>query len=262
MGYAAIVAVTRLAGAALVGWSLAASAAEISVYSGGAVKAALSEAAAKFEKATGHRIAVDYAPMGPLVRRLAEGAKPDMVVLTGEVMAQAEGKGWVVPGGATALGVVGVGVAVNERAAAPDISTPEALKRTLLAAKSITYIDPEKGTSGKHFAEVLRRLGIAEAVKAKTTLADAGYVVEPVARGEIELGIQQISEILPVKGVKLVGPLPEPLQKITVYAAAPTPHARDAEAVRGFLAYLGSAEARAIFTSKGFAAPAHGRRQN
>jgi molybdate transport system substrate-binding protein len=144
---------------------------------------------------------------------------------------------------------------VHERAVAPDISTPEALKQTLLAAKSITYIDPAKGTSGKHFAEVLQRLGISEAVKAKTRLADAGYVVEPVARGEIELGIQQITEILPVQGVKLVGPLPEPLQKITVYSAALTPHARDADAVRGFLAYLRGAEARGIFTAKGFSTP-------
>jgi len=94
-----------------------------------------------------------------------------------------------------------------------------------------------------------------EAVKQKTTLGDAGYVVEPVARGEIELGIQQITEILPVKGVKLVGPLPEPLQKITVYSAALTPFARDAQAVRDFLAYLRGAEARGIFSSKGFLAP-------
>ncbi|MCX7166213.1 MAG: substrate-binding domain-containing protein [Rhodocyclales bacterium] len=244
-----------LLGGALFGLSLSASAAEITLYSGGAVKAALSEAAANYGKATGHHVAVEYAPMGPLLRRLAEGATPDGVVLTMDVMADAEAKGWVLPGTATAVGGVGVGVAVHEFAAAPDISTPEAFRQALLAAKSITYIDPAKGTSGKHFAEVLRRLGIAEAVKQKTTLGDAGYVVEPVARGEIELGIQQITEILPVKGVKLVGPLPEPLQKITVYAAALTPFARDAQTVRDFLAYLRGAEARGIFSSKGFLAP-------
>ena len=244
-----------LTGTALVGLSLAASAAEISVYSGGAVKAALSEAAAKFEKASGHRIAVEYAPIGVLLRGLAAGAKPDVVVLTLDVMAEAERNAWVVPGTATALGGVGVGVAVNEHSVAPDISTPEAFKQTLLVAKSITYINPTKGTSGKHFAEVLQRLGISEAVKAKTRLADGGYVVESVARGEIELGIQQITEILPVTGVKLVGPLPAPLQKITVYSAALTPYARDAEAVREFLAYLRGAEARGIFTAKGFSTP-------
>lgn len=248
-------ALRHLVGAVLVGFSLAASAADISVFSGGAVKPALDEVTANYRKATGHSVTVDYAPVGTLMRRLAEGSVPDLVVLTADVMPTAESKGWAVPGTAVALGGVGVGVAVREGAAAPDISTPESFRQALLAAKSITYIDPEKGTSGKHFAEVLRRLGIAEAVQARTTLGDAGYIVEPVARGEIELGIQQITEILPVKGVKLVGPLPDALQKITVYSAAATPVARNPETVRNFLAYLRSAETREIFTRKGFLAP-------
>ena len=247
--------VIRLTTLAFAGLSLAASAAEISVYSGGAVKAALDEVVANFEKLSGHHVTVEYAPVGTLMRRLAEGTQPDVVVLTTEALAEAVERGWVVPGMATPLGGVGVGVAVQEHAVAPDISTPEALTRTLLAAKSITYIDPEKGTSGKHFAQVLQRLGIAAAMKAKTTLGDAGYVVEPVARGEIELGIQQITEILPVKGVKLVGPLPEPLQKITLYTAAPMAQTRNAEAVRTFLDYLRGEKTRGIFSSKGFLAP-------
>jgi molybdate transport system substrate-binding protein len=248
-------AFSLVTGAAILFLSPAASAADISIYSGGAVKAALSVVAANYEKVSGNRVTVDYAPVGTLMRRLAEGGTPDIVVLTTDVMPAAESKGWAVPGAAFALGGVGVGVAVREGAAAPDISTPEAFRQALLAAKSITYIDPEKGTSGKHFAEVLQRLGIAEAVKAKTRLGDAGYVVEPVARGEVELGIQQITEILPVKGVTLVGPLPEPLQKITVYSAAPTPGARESPAARDFLAYLRSPESRGVFTGKGFLAP-------
>ena len=246
---------TRLTGAVLVGLSFVASSAEISIYSAGAVKPALSEVATNYEKATGHHITVLYAPVGTLMRRLAEGEMPDAVVLTEDVMAEAEAKGWVKSGTAFALGGVGVGVAVREDALAPDISTPESFRQTLLDAKSITYIDPEKGTSGRHFAEVLRRLGIAEAMKAKTRLGDSGYVVEPVARGEIELGIQQITEILPVKGVKLVGPLPEPLQKITVYAAAVTSRARDPEALRGFFSYLHGVESRRVFIGKGFLEP-------
>ncbi len=244
--------IRHLAGAALLALSLAASAAELSVYSGGAVKAALDEVVAQYGAATGERATVTYMPVGTLMRSLGEGARPDVVVITADVLAAAEDQGWVVPGQAIALGGVGVGVAVNQASPAPDISTAEALKRTLLAAKSITYIDPEKGTSGKHFAEVLRRLGIAEQMKAKTRLGAAGYVVEPVARGEIELGIQQITEILPVKGVKLVGPLPEPLQKITLYMAAPTSWAGNAEAAKRFLRYLRGAEAGARFRSHGF----------
>lgn len=252
MHYDDVGAVTRLIGAVLVGLSFAASSAEISIYSAGAVKAALSEVAQSYEKTTGHHVAVQYAPVGTLMRQLAEGAMPDAVVLSADTMTEAEGKGWVKPGTAFALGGVGVGVAVREGAVIPDISTPESFRQTLLAAKSITYIDPEKGTSGRHFAEVLRRLGIAEAMKAKTTLGDSGYVVEPVARGEIELGIQQITEILPVKGVKLVGPLPEPLQKTTVYSVAQMSKARDPEAVQRFMAYLHDAGSRRIFVGKGF----------
>jgi len=235
--------------------ALSAAAAEITVYSGGAARSALDVVATEYQKASGCTVTIEYAPVGTLMRRLSDGGKPDVVVLTVDVMPEAEANRWVNPGTAVALGGIGVGVAVRDGALLPDISTPEALKQTLLAAKSITYIDPAKGTSGKHFAQVLERLGIADAMKDKTRLGEAGYVVEPVARGEVELGIQQITEILPVKGVRLVGPLPAPLQKITVYAAAPTRYAREADAVRDFLAYLGGEQARAVFLGKGFSAP-------
>jgi molybdate transport system substrate-binding protein len=240
-----------LAGTALA-FCTSAPGAEISVFAGGAVKSALSEAAVQFERVSGHTIKANYAPMGVLVKRFEQGDVPDVVVVTNEVMAQAERRGWAVPGAAFPLGAVGVGVAIRAGAPVPDISTPEALKQALLAARSITYMDPTKGTSGKHFAEVLQRLGIAEAVSGKTTLGAEGYIVEPVARGEIELGIQQITEILPVKGAKLVGPLPAPLQKVTVYAAAPTPRARDAKAVAAFLEFLHGADTKAAFAAKGF----------
>jgi molybdate transport system substrate-binding protein len=239
----------------LAGAALAAHAADMTIFAAGAVKEAFGEVVTKFEKATGHHVAVDYAPVGTLMRRLAEGKLPDLVVLTNDVMPQAEANGWVPRGTAMALGSVGIGVAVRAGAPEPDISTPEAFKQALLAAKSITYIDPEKGTSGKHLAEVLRRLGIADAVKAKTTLGNAGYVVEPVARGDIELGMQQITEILPVPGVKLVGPLPAALQKATVYSAAQTSATREAEAVAALLAYLRRADSRDTFGHKGFQVP-------
>ena len=245
----------QLLALALTGLSLAAGAAEISILSGGAVKSPLSEAAARYERASGHRVAIEYQPVGVLMKQLAQGATPDLVVITEDVMADAAAKGWLVGGTAMPLGSVGVGVAVREGAASPDISSPDALRKTLLDAKSITYIDPEKGTSGKHFAGVLQGLGIADAVRAKTRLGAAGFVVEPVARGEIELGIQQITEILPVKGVKLVGPLPASLQKLTTYTIARTVHGRDAEAIDRFLDYLRGAESRALFLSRGFTAP-------
>jgi molybdate transport system substrate-binding protein len=183
---------------------------------------------------------------------LAEGAKPDMVILTREVMDEVAPKGGLALDSVTEVGRVGMGVAVHERAPAPDISTPEAFKQALLAARSVVYIDPARGTSGKHFAEVLKKLGIADAVNAKAMLGSGGYVVEPVGRGQIELGVHQITEILPVPGVKLVGPLPAALQKETIYlgaATAATPRKTEAQA---FLAYLRSPEARKLFAERGF----------
>lgn len=227
-------------------------AAELSVLSGGAAKSGLVEAAQAYTKRTGTMFALEFQPMGPLLKKLDEGHVPDVVVLTAEAMAEAEKKGLVVRETATEVGRVGIGVAVHERAPAPDVSTPDALKRALLAAKSIVYIDPARGTSGRHFAQVLERLGIAEQIRAKTTLGAGGYVVEPVGRGEIELGVHQITEILPVKGVKLVGPLPAELQKETVYVGAATAKSPKRADAQAFLAFLRAPETRAIFADRGY----------
>ena len=150
---------------------------------------------------------------------------------------------------------VGIGVAVNEKAALPDISTVDAFKKTLLAAKSIVYIDPKVGTSGKHVAQVLEKLGIAEQVNRKATFGQGGYITEPVGRGEIELGIHQISEILPVKGVKLAGPLPAELQKYTVYVAVPVTQSSKQQAVSDFIKHLTGPAAREGLATAGYSPP-------
>lgn len=175
-----------------------------------------------------------------------------MLVLSTDVVKDVESKGWGLTGSATPLGSVGVGVAVKQGMPLPDISTPDALRKTLLAAKSVTYMDPQKGTSGKHFAAVIDELGIADQMKSKTTLGDVGYVLEPVARGEIEVGIQQITEILPVKGAVLVGPLPASLQKITTYAILQGTKANDTQAVGELRKFLQTSEAVKVFEEKGF----------
>ncbi len=245
----------QIALAASLGLSLTCSAADLSILSAGATKSALSEIVESYQKISGNKVNVEYAPVGVIMKRLSDGATPDVLLVTADVIGDVESKGWTVAGTAAPFGSVGVGVAVQEQAKSPDISTPEALKQTLLNARSITYIDPSKGTSGKHFAEVLKRLGIAEQMKAKTILGDTGYVVEPVARGEIEIGIQQITEILPVKGAKLVGPLPASLQKITIYTAALGAHSGESEAAKKFIAYLSGADAREVIKKKGFSLP-------
>ncbi|HET7671966.1 MAG TPA: substrate-binding domain-containing protein [Burkholderiales bacterium] len=225
-----------------------ASAQDLRVLSGGAAKSLVDPLAASFK---GGKVSVQYQPMGRLTESLAQGAEVDMVIVTEETLPRLEREGRV-QRGARPIARVGIGVAVHEKAPAPDISTVDAFRKTLLAAKSIVYIDPRVGTSGKHVAQVLSQLGIAEQVNAKAKLGSGGYVVEPVGRGEIELGIHQISEILPVKGVRLVGELPRELQKYTVYVAAPVKPSR---AVLDFIDHLTGPEGKSRLAQAGYTAP-------
>ncbi|MFM6992008.1 MAG: molybdate ABC transporter substrate-binding protein [Rhodoferax sp.] len=234
---------------------LTAQAADILVWSAGAAQTPLSSLIQDYQKASGNTIKVEFAPVGVLLKRLADGGRPDVLIISQDVVANVEKNGWSAPQAAKSIGRVGVGIAIKEGAPVPDISTPAALRQTLLNAKSLTYMDPNKGTSGKHFVSVLEQLGIAEQVKSKTTLGEAGFIVEPVAHGDIELGVQQITEILQVKGAKLVGPLPDTLQKVTTYVITPGAQPRDAAASRDFMAFVTGARAQAVFIVHGFAAP-------
>lgn len=243
---------TTAVSAAFIGPARAA--AEISVLSGGAAKAGLLAAIPSFEATAKVKVVADFAPMGRLTKSLGDGAAPDIIVVTEEVLSELAAKSWLLPDTATLVGRVGIGVAVNETAPSPDISTADAFKATLLKAKSIVMIDPATGTSGKHLAKVFADLGIADDLKPKLKFLGGGYVVEPVGKGEIELGLHQITEILPVKGVKLVGPLPPPLQKVTTYIAALGAKAKDAATARKFLEHLKSAEVRASLAKVGFMA--------
>jgi molybdate transport system substrate-binding protein len=216
---------------------------ELRVLSGGAAKSLVDPLAKSFQGAT---VKMEYQPMGKLVQSLKAGDAADMVIVTNEVIDNLKGQ---ISLPAKGIARVGIGVAVNEKAPSPDISTVEAFKKTLLAAKSVVYIDPKVGTSGKHVAEILRKLNIEKEIQAKATLGQGGYITEPVGRGEIELGIHQISEILPVKGVKLAGPLPPELQKYTSYVATPV---RESRLVLDFIDYLGGPQARALLPQLGY----------
>jgi len=219
---------------------------ELHVLSGGAAKSLVEPMAASFP---GGKVDVQFQPMGKLFESLAQGANVDLVIVTEEMVSRLKERAQP---GARAIARVGIGVAVNEKAPSPDISTVEAFKRTLLAAKSVVYIDPKVGTSGKHVAEVLERLGIAREVNAKARLGSGGYIVEPVGKGEIELGIHQVSEIMPVKGVKLVGELPRELQKYTVYVAVPI---KSSPAVLAFIDHLTGPQAKARLAQAGYTPP-------
>jgi molybdate transport system substrate-binding protein len=231
-------------------------AAEVRMMSGGAMKTAILEAAAAWEKQSGHRLVASFAPAGELRKRVGAGEVADILVVPAENLAEYEKSGAIDPASRRDLAVVGMGAAVRKGAPVPDISTPEALKRTLLGAKSLTYMDPGRGTSGKHFDEtVLPRLGIRDEVRAKATLGEGGFIAEKVARGEVEIAFHQMSEMLPVAGITIVGPLPRELQKETVYSAALMKGGTASAAARSLLDYLVSAEGRKVFAARGFTSP-------
>ena len=227
-------------------------AAEVKVLSAGAVRAVVTDVADAFAKQSGHSVKGTFGPVGVVRGKLAAGEPADLVIATDVAIDDMAKQGLVVAGSRTDLARAGVGVGVREGAARPDISTSEAFKQTLLAARSIVYVDPAQGaTSGIHFASVLKILGIAEQVRGKSILYPGGYAAEAVQKGQAELVVHQISEILPVKGVMLVGPLPKDLQKVTIYSAGIAAKATAPDAARAFVEFLTSAPIKQKFAAAG-----------
>ena len=231
--------------------STAAHGAEVTLISAGAVRAVVSGLAEAFAQESGHSVKATFGTVGVVRQKLAT-EPADVVIVSDTAIDELMKQNAVVPGSRTDIARAGVGVGVREGAPTPDISTPEAFKQTLLAAKSLVYVDPAQGaTSGFHFAGVLQRLGIADAVKGKTILWPGGYAAEAVAKGDAEVVVHQISEILPVKGVTLVGPLPRDLQKITIYAAGIAGKSTVPDAAKTFVAYLARPMSKAKFAAAG-----------
>jgi molybdate transport system substrate-binding protein len=229
-----------------------AAAAEIKVLTAGAFKQVLLVLVPEFEKQTGHKVILENDTVGALTKRIDGGEAFDLAVLTPAAVNDLAAKGKFVAGSRTNLGRVGVGVVVKEGAPKPDLSSVDAFKRALLAAKSVAYIDPAAGgSSGIYVAGLLDKLGVAAEVKPKAKLIPGGAVAEHIARGEAELGIHQISEILPVKGITLVGPLPADIQNYTVYAAGLGANGKESEAAKALLKTLSGPAAADVLKSKG-----------
>jgi molybdate transport system substrate-binding protein len=229
-----------------------AAAAEIKVLTAGAFKQVLLVLVPDFEKQTGHKVILENDTVGALTKRIEGGEAFDLAVLTPAAVNDLSTKGKFVAGSRTNLGRVGVGVVVKEGAPKPDISSVDAFKKTLLAAKSVAYIDPAAGgSSGIYVAGLLDKLGVAADVKPKAKLIPGGAVAEHIARGEAEIGIHQISEILPVKGITLVGPLPADIQNYTVYAAGLGANGKEGEAAKALLKTLSGPAAADVLKSKG-----------
>jgi molybdate transport system substrate-binding protein len=230
----------------------AAAGAEIKVLTAGAFKQVLLALVPDFERATGHKVTLQNDTVGALTKRIAGGEAFDLAVLTPKAVDELANTGKFVAGSRANLARVGVGVVVKDGTPKPDIGSVAAFKQALLAAKSVAYIDPAAGgSSGIYVAGLLDKLGIAGEVKPKAKLIPGGAVAEHVAKGEAELGIHQISEILPVKGVTLVGPLPAEIQNYTVYAAGLGAQAKDGDAANALLKTLTSPAAAEVLKSKG-----------
>ena len=228
-----------------------AEAAEIKVLSAGAVRAIVTELAGAFEKETGHKVSLAFGTVGVTRQRLAT-EPADVVIMSEVAIDESIKQDRVVSGTRTDIARTGIGVGVRDGAPKPDISTSDAFKRALLATPSITYVDPAQGaTSGIYFASLLQTFGIADAIKPKTTLVPGGYPAELVAKGEVEMVVHQISEIVPVKGVTLVGPLPREVQKVTVYSAGIATKATAPEVARAFVAFLTTPAVKPKFAAAG-----------
>ena len=188
-----------------------------------------------------------------LTRAIAGGADADLAILTAEAVDDLVASGKAVAGSRVDLARSGIGVAVRKGARKPEISSPEALRSALLAASSVAH--SRSGQSGIYFPSVLERLGIAAEMKPKLVVPETGIPIgELGAGGEAELGIQQISELLPVAGVEIVGPLPPPLQKITLFSAGVPAAARDPHSAQALARFIATAS-RPLLVAKGLEPP-------
>jgi molybdate transport system substrate-binding protein len=213
------------------------------------VKTLLLDLMPKFERTSGAKPAITWGSAAALVKELESGAGADLAVLTAEAVEDLIKKGTIVAGSRVDLASSGIGLAVRKGARKPDIGTPDALKAALLAAKSVAH--SRTGMSGIYFPTVLARLGIADQMKPKIVMPDPGTPVgEIIARGEAEIGVQQISELLPVAGIEIVGPLPASLQKITTFSAGILSAAKEPDAAKALVTFV-VAEAGPLLRQKG-----------
>ena len=244
-----VIAAATVAGLAA---TTTASAAELKVMHGGAFTQVITGILPDFEKQSGHKVTLERETVGELTKRIEAGQPFDLAILTPGAIEDLVKKGKIAAGSRVNLARVGVGVVVKMGAAAPDIATVEAFKRALLAAKSVAYIDPAAGgSSGIYVAGLLDKLGVAAQVKPKAVLIHGGAVAEHIANGEAEFGIHQISEILPVPGITLVGPLPREIQNYTTYAAGLAVGTKDNEAAKALIMALTGPMAAEVVKAKG-----------
>jgi len=213
------------------------------------LKTVMLDLAPEFERAIGTKAVITWGSANGLLQELEAGAGGDLAILTAEAIDVLIKEVKVVAGSRVDLARSGIGVAVRKGAPKPDIGSPDALRRALLAAKSVAH--SKTGMSGIYFPTVLARLGIAEEMKPKIVTPEPGTPVgEVVAKGGAEIGVQQISELLPVAGIEIVGPLPAALQRITIFSAGVLTAAKEPQAARALVQFVATAS-RPLLKDKG-----------
>jgi molybdate transport system substrate-binding protein len=228
---------------------------DVKVLATTAMKTVFEELAPQYQQATGHRINASFGPSVQIEKRLTEGEVTDLAILPTAAAKEMIGRGKVLAGSLVDIASSSLGVAVQRSVPKPDISSVEAFKHALLAAKSVAVSRPVgAGLSGAHMAKVFQDLGIAEAMAAKAkygTGGVSGLVGLIIERGEAEIGIQQIAELKAVPGIDFVGPLPAALQAVTPFTAAIPANAHNAEAGRKLIAFLITPAAKRVIAAKG-----------
>ena len=231
----------------------AARAAEIKLLSASALHPVIDALIPDFEKSSGHKVTVAYGTAGAVADRVQKSEAADIVISSVPMIDRLQAQGKVVAGDRVIIAKVGVGAFVRKGAAKPDLSSADAFKRSMLAAKSIAYPDPAGGgASGIYVASLLERLGIAAEMKPKTKLSTLGTLYASVASGEVEIGFNQVSEILAQPTVELAGPLPPAIQNYTQFAPGIVTGSSQADAARALVTFLYSPAAKTVLKAKGF----------
>ena len=232
-----------------------AGAAEIKLLCAVALQPAMAVLIPDFEKSSGHKVTLAYGTAGAVADRVQKGEAADVVISAAPLIDQLQAQGKVVAAGSRVIiAKVGVGVFVRKGAVKPDISSAEAFKRSMLAARSIAYPDPAGGgASGIYMASLLERLGIAVEMKSKTKLFPPAEVLyASVASGDVEIGFNQISEILAQPTVELAGPLPSAIQNYTQFAPGIVTGSSQTDTARALVTFLSSPAAQTVLKAKGF----------
>jgi molybdate transport system substrate-binding protein len=214
-----------------------------------ALKGAVVRLAAAYQAANGVRIDADFAPTLALLKRLREGEGTDLVILTREGLDEMIGEGRVAPESSADLARSYVGLAVKAGAARPDVASEAALRATLLDARAVAY--SRLGASGIYFAQLIERLGIASEINARAVIVPAGFTAERLITGEADLAVQQISELMQISGIEVVGPIPLELQTAAVFSAGRMTSAQNADAADHLLRYLASAAVAPVLRETG-----------